>query len=92
MSLLCRDGVSACTACGSCFKHEEVCSACLRPMTEGEKYYRLSRKTVCTNCTDTPKGEKCILCRKPAKDGIRYGDIVLCRSCSGVATGYIGYI
>ena len=61
-------------------------------MAEGEKYYRLSRLTICEDCTEVPKGQLCILCRKPTTDGIVYENIVLCRSCSGVATGYIGYI
>ncbi|MBE6587530.1 MAG: hypothetical protein E7647_03845 [Ruminococcaceae bacterium] len=92
MSLVCRDGVSACLACGLCFESDDRCDVCKRPMKDGEKYYRLSRKNVCVDCTDTPAGEKCILCQKPAKNGLRYKDIVLCRSCSGVATGYVGYI
>ena len=92
MSLICKDGISPCRACGYCFEYEDHCSACHRSMAEGEKYYKLERKIICKDCTDTPEGEKCILCRKPASDGIRYGDIILCRSCSGVATGYISYI
>ena len=92
MSLVCRDGVSACSGCGLCREYRETCDSCRRDMKEGEKYYRLAHRIICEDCTDSPKGDLCILCRKPATDGIRYDDIVLCRSCSGVATGYIGYI
>jgi len=92
MSLVCRDGTSACTGCGMCSDYREVCDICSRRMKEGERYYRLSRRIICEDCTAPPEGRTCILCKRPATDGIRFKDIVLCRNCSGVATGYIGYI
>lgn len=92
MSLACRNNLYECTGCGGCLDVHSSCDICRRPMTDGEKYFRLERKKVCQNCVTTPDGSICILCRKPAKDGIHYKNIVLCRSCSGVATGYVGYI
>ena len=92
MSLICKDGLSSCTGCGSCLNFLEVCSVCKTPLVVGEKYYKLWGKTVCPSCTSSPGGDICIFCRKPASDGFRYKDIVLCRSCSKVATGYVGYI
>ena len=92
MSLACKDGLAPCSGCGMCLEYRESCDCCHRTMKDGDKYYRLSKKIICESCTDEAGGNICMLCRKPAKDGFRYKDIVLCRSCSGVATGYIGYI
>ena len=61
-------------------------------MELGERYYRFFKKTVCKECAFSPVGGKCILCRKPATDVLKYKDVVLCRSCSRTATGYVGYI
>lgn len=92
MSLVCRNGVSPCTGCGVCLDFRETCDSCGQKMEEGRPYYRLSGKIICEDCTGSPSGRICILCRRPAVDGLKYKDVVLCRSCSGVSTGYVGYI
>ncbi|MBR6677018.1 MAG: hypothetical protein IKL24_06785 [Clostridia bacterium] len=92
MSLVCRDGVSYCSGCGMCLNYSETCDSCNRKMNVGELYYRFSQKIICKDCTEASRGDICIFCRRPARDGIRYKDVVLCRSCSRVATGYVGYI
>lgn len=92
MSLVCRDGVSECSGCRLCLEYHDRCDSCHRPLKDGDKYYRIYKKTICEDCAKNPEEGICSLCRLPAKNGIRYKDIVLCRSCSGVATGYIGYI
>ncbi len=92
MSLICENGTSVCSGCGACSEALDVCSSCGRILCEGDKYYKLYGKIVCDSCTDKESGSICILCRKPSVNGFRYKDVVLCRSCSRVATGYSGYL
>ena len=93
MSLVCKDGISLCSGCGYCRTFSEKCDVCHRPMKDGEIYYKLFRKTVCGDCAAlSERGEVCSLCKRPCTEGIHFQDIILCRSCSGVATGYIGYV
>jgi len=92
MAYACRDGISTCIGCGYCLEIKETCDVCRRHIINGDRYYKLFRKVICEDCIEKPESELCDLCRKPAPGGIRYNGFVLCRSCSGVATGYMGYM